>query len=242
MKTKKILIVDDEYLAIENMTRLLRKIGYKDFDSTTSSVEAIEICKDNDYALIFLDINMPIKDGLEAAKEIRTFDINTPIVFSTAYSEYALKGFEVGAIDYIMKPINIDRLKESLERVFKEPTSDINEGSKNLKILVKYHERIFMIESDNIIYVEAQLNDSIAYTSERAYFTGKRISEMENLLISNSKFIKVHRSCIVNLDKVDFFETIEQGKYCIHFKNSKNVVYTSRKGAQSIREYFHDLS
>ena len=235
----KILIVDDEYLAVENMLRHLSSLGYEDIESTTDVLEAIKWCEEGPYDVVFLDINMPVKNGLEAGREIHAIRPDAAIVFVTAYHEHALESYEIGAVDYVLKPVTKERLQIAVGRASQHK---MQRSSESFKIISKFHARITMVEGKDIIYVEAQLNDTLAHTAEHDYFTGKRISEIEPLLEAAGHFMKVHRSCIINLNKVDYFETIEQGKYCIHFKDSKNVVYTSRSGAQSIREYFETFA
>ena len=236
-----ILIVDDEYLAIENMQRHLRYLGYDDVTTTTNVLEAVEWCKAQTFDTVFLDIEMPLKDGVKAAGEIHSFHPECQIIFVTAYSEYALKGYEVGAIDYVLKPVTSERLQVALGRAARQFSDTRGNAEQPQKLLVKAKERIAMINLRDIIYIEAQLNDTIAHTAEHSYFTGKRISEVEPLFLAESTFMKVHRSCLVNMESIDYFETVEQGKYCIHFRDTKNVVYTSRSGAQNIREYFEKL-
>ena len=234
----KILIVDDEYLAIEIMLRHLSEMGYTNIESTTSSAEALNLCQEHKFDVAFLDINMPVKDGLELAKEIQLLQANISIVFVTAYNEYALDGYEIGVIDYIMKPVTKDRLQISFAHISERFSNIKKKNSKPLKFLAKSNDRISMLGSQDVLYFEAHLSDTIAHTAQESYFLGKRISDLEASLLVNKNFIKVHRSCIINVEKIDYFETIEQGKYCLHFKESKNVIYTSRSGAQNLRQYF----
>lgn len=237
----KILIVDDEYLAIENMLRHLNAMRYTQIESTTSSSEAVELCNKYRFNVVFLDINMPIKNGLELAKDLMCIQADLNIIFVTAYSEYALNSYEIGVVDYIMKPVTRERLQIAFARVSERILSNNETHHMIFKFFAKTNDRISMIESDDIIYIEAHLSDSIAHTGEDDYFLGKKISELESMLLSSRNFIKVHRSCIVNFEKIDYLEKVEQSKYCIHFKGSKNVVYTSRSGAQNLREYFENF-
>ena len=234
----KVLIIDDEILAIKKIKRLLGELGYTNVEMTTDIDEAIESLKHRNFDIVFLDINMPQKSGLDAAIEINRIAPKCSIIFVTAYDEYALQAYSVGALDYIMKPVTKERLQSSVNRAIEYIGISRIEEDQHFKILAKSQESIRMINSYDIYYIEAQLNDTIAYTQTSTLYTGKRISELESLMLHGTKFVKVHRSYIVNIEKIDHFKSVEQGKYCIHFKDISNVIYTSRSGAQNLREYF----
>lgn len=116
----KILIVDDEILSLNRLKRLLKEVGENIILSASSSKEAIEIVEnEKDIDIAFIDIRMPEISGLELAYRILNINENIFIVFQTAYEEYALEAFRVGAIDYLLKPYTTEEIKKVFERVEK---------------------------------------------------------------------------------------------------------------------------
>lgn len=108
---------------------------------------------------------------------------------------------------------------------------------KDIIIKAKYQDKIALLKLDEIYYFEAKLNDTIARTKDGEYFTHKKISDLE-LLLEDTNFVKVHRSHLVNMTKISYVETIEQGKYRIYFQDINDIIYTSRAGAQELRNIF----
>ncbi|MEA2110946.1 MAG: LytTR family DNA-binding domain-containing protein [Campylobacterota bacterium] len=234
------LVIDDEQLAVNRIKRLLEELHYSNITTSTSVEEGIKICKYKHFDVIFLDINMPGKNGLEAAKDILIILPQTHIIFTTAFDEYAIESYKIGAIDYLMKPISKEDIQISLTRVIKYLSGINDKPLSDITIVAKYHDKVALLKADEIYYFSAELNDTIAKTKDFEYYTHKKISDF-NVLTQNQKFVKVHRSYIVNINKISYLEAIEQGKYCIYFKEIDEVIYSSRNGAQQLRDIFHDM-
>lgn len=234
------LIIDDEQLAVDKVKRLLNDLNYTQIITTTSAIEGIDICKYKHFDVVFLDINMPEKDGLQVAKEILSINPSTHIIFVTAYDHYAVDSYKIGAIDYLLKPITGTNLQVSLNRVLKYLSSNNSVSNTNVTLMAKYQDKIALLKVDDIYYFEAKLNDTIAKTKDAEYFTNKKISELETFT-QNQRFVKIHRSHIINIHKVSYLETIEQGKYRVYFKDIDEILYTSRAGAQKLREAFQNM-
>ncbi|MBN2894502.1 MAG: response regulator transcription factor [Campylobacterales bacterium] len=234
------LVIDDEQLAADKIKRLLESMGYTHITTTTSAAEGVEICKYRYFDVIFLDINMPEKMGLEVAKEILYINAASHIVFTTAYDQYALESYKIGAIDYLMKPVTAAALQGSIHRVNRYISSAKSDANPSATIMAKDQEKITLLKMDDIYIITAHLSDTSVRTKEGELFTGKKISDF-NAFTSNRQFVKVHRSQIINIYKIAYLETIEQGKYRIHFKEIDEVVYTSRSGAQLLRELFEQM-
>lgn len=116
----KILIVDDEALALARLKRMLNTLGYQDIVEADNAQSALERIKEDTFDLALLDINMPGTSGLELGYELRYHQEDLAIIFQTAYDEHALKAYDIGAVGYLVKPFSIEQLKESIERVKKE--------------------------------------------------------------------------------------------------------------------------
>ena len=139
-----------------------------------------------------------------------------------------------------LSPFAKENIQTSLNRVMKYLSNAKTKSHQDITIAAKHHDKVALLKADEIYYFSAQLNDTIAKTKSGEYFTHKKISDFDTLTHSR-QFVKVHRSCIVNTDKISYLESIEQGKYCIYFKDIDEVIYTSRSGAQQLRNIFHEM-
>lgn len=234
------LIVDDEPHAIERMKRLLEDMKLSNLTYTTNPLEALEMCRYKPFDLIFLDIQMPQANGLEIAKKIQELLPSVFIIFTTAYAEYALEAFRVGAIDYLVKPFDKQDLQSAINRAVNhfEATAPMQNTQTSTDMIVgKSGERIVFIDLNEIYYLQAELSETIVRSLSGEFYVSKKFSDFFYLL-NNKNFVKVHRSCIVNISKISYVESYELGKYCLHFKDLKEVIYTSKSGAQTLREIF----
>ncbi|MEJ5227376.1 LytTR family DNA-binding domain-containing protein [Thermodesulfovibrio sp.] len=230
----KILIVDDEILSLNRLKRLLKEVGENIILSASSSKEALEIVeKEKDIEIAFIDIRMPEGSGLELAYRILTINENIFIVFQTAYEEYALQAFRVGAIDYLLKPYTIEEIKRVFERVEKYKKS-IN----SLRLMVKTLSGDYkIILAEDIFYVKAELKDSLLRTREEQIYYPLSISKLEEKL-KDRGFFRIHKSYLVNVDKVEHIQTISQSKLLFKFRGISDVVISSKEGAKLFRERF----
>lgn len=228
----KILIVDDESLAIQRLTRMLNTLGYTDITSTDSPKEAIEHTKSSHYDVAFLDINMPEINGLELGYELRYIQKELAIIFQTAYDNHALKAYDIGAVGYLVKPYSIDQLKETLHRVHLEKKSD-----KPFRLMSKSGENYHLLKPEEIYYVQADLSEVILRSVKGFSYYAEKISDLETLL-KPYDFIRVHRSYLVNINKVKEMETIEQSKLRFLFHDITDYVDSSKDGAKAFRNMF----
>ena len=200
-ETLRALIVDDEPTAREILKTHLRAIPFvKVLDAFKNATEALDYLKSNAVDLIFLDINMPGVNGLSFAKLIQK---EVKLIFTTAHREYAVEGFELEAIDYLLKPISFDRL---LQAVYKctsgkaetlqktQPTQ--TDFTTNDFVFVRADRKMIKIDFDQLIYVES-LSDYIKiHTQAETFVTRETISNFESKL-PPTEFLRIHRSFIV---------------------------------------------
>ena len=206
--TIKCLAIDDEPLALKQISSYIEKTPFLETASLCKSAfEAMEYLEDNDVDLMFVDINMPDLNGMEFVKSLTQKPL---IIFTTAYSEYAMEGFRVNALDYILKPISYavflkaaNKAKTWFELNVKQ-TETIKTTPDSLFVKSEYKMiRIFLSE---IKYIESS-NEyiHIHLENEDPVTTLIRLKVMEEQL-PGDKFMRVHRSFIVNLDKVKVIE------------------------------------
>lgn len=195
MKIINCLIIDDEELARTLLQNYVQKVPFlKCLGSFEDPMEALSIIKTNTIDLLFLDIQMPEIKGTDFAALIAK--TKTRIIFTTAYSEYALQGFELSALDYLLKPITFKRFLNAVEKF---PVSDVE--SQNDSIVIKSGYDLHKISTSSIIYIESD-SEYVNYHLEngKKIMSNQSLSKLVKTLPTN--FLRVHRSYIVNSDKV----------------------------------------
>ncbi|OFZ63519.1 MAG: hypothetical protein A3D92_20915 [Bacteroidetes bacterium RIFCSPHIGHO2_02_FULL_44_7] len=205
----KAILVDDEESARDVLENLLKRFCPNvELLAKCSNVEqAVEAIHTHKPQLVFLDIEMPNYAGFEI---VRFFDhIDFEIIFVTAYDQYAIRAFEVSAVDYLLKPIDIDRLKIAVSKV--ETTIDHKDAAQRMALLSSTLEREelksillndkgyqYVVDLDEIIAIEAQESYSTLYTLSKRYTASKNLKHFERLLCDAPNFIRVHKSWMVN--------------------------------------------
>ncbi|SNY95471.1 LytR/AlgR family response regulator transcription factor [Flagellimonas pacifica] len=208
MTDLRVMIVDDEPLAIKVLENYVEQVKQLQLIKTFSNaVDASVFLQENEIDIIFLDINMPILDGL---KFLETLHVSPMIVITTAHEEYALKSFELEAIDYLVKPIPFPRFLKAVNRIISLKQGSSSGGGQNtnenpsifVKIDKKKLQKIFI---DEIVVVES-LKDYIRIkTTSAKYIIHKTLGSFTDELPSD-KFIRIHRSYTIAIDKVEAIE------------------------------------
>jgi two-component system LytT family response regulator len=228
----KILIVDDEALALSRLKRMLNTLGYDDIIEANSATGSLEAIKENHFDLALLDINMPGSSGLELGYELRYHQEDIAIIFQTAYNEHALKAFDIGAIGYLVKPFSIEQLEQSIERVKLESKS-----SNDLRLMSKTGESYYLLKPDEIYYVKADLSEVMLRSSKGFSYYAQKISDLEKRLLAYD-FVRIHRSYLININKIKEIETIEQSKLRFSFHDISDQIESSKDGAKAFRNKF----
>jgi len=232
----KTLIVDDEKLALSRLKRLLNEEGVSDIIECNNPIDAIKEVSKQKFDVAFLDISMPTMTGLELANTILEISPQTFIIFQTAYQEHALDAFKSGGVDYLLKPISNESIKNSLEKLEK---FIIKETDSTKKVMAKRGNKLYLTNIDEIYYVKADLDEVIIRTKDTDAYLRKKIGDMESLL-KGKNFFRIHRSCIVNVDKIKSMQSIEQSKLEISFDGIDEIVTSSKDGAKEFREYLEN--
>ena len=236
----KVLIVDDEKLALSRLKRILNEEGISNITDCNNPIDAVKEATKTKFDVAFLDISMPTMSGLELANIILEMNPNTFIVFQTAFDEYALEAFKTGGLDYLLKPISNESISKSLQKIekfMKKSPRETKETSK--KNVAKRGSKIYMIDIDDIYYIKADLDEVIIRTKETDAYVRKKMQDMQELL-KNKNFFRVHRSYIVNVDKIKSMKSVEQSKLEISFINIDDIVTSSKDGAKEFREYIEE--
>lgn len=204
MDSIRCIIVDDEPLAIEILEEYVKKVNWLDLvASLESGLEAIEFVQQNTVDLIFLDIQMPDLSGIKTAELLNN---QCEIIFTTAYNQYAIEGFELQARDYLLKPISFDRFLKAVQRL-KRTTVEPNE-IHNDYIFVKTEYKIKKIRFDDICYVEGMKDYLRIVTADEKVMTLLSFAKLMPRLPAH-KFVRIHKSYVVAIDAID---SVEKGK------------------------------
>lgn len=194
MATINCVVVDDEELARTLLSTYIDKLDFLELVGTAENpLEAINLMKEKPVDLLFLDIQMPELKGTDFAK---TVDSNTKIIFTTAYSEYALEGYELNALDYLLKPITFERFLTAVQK-FEFPSEKTAPDSFTIKSGYDLHK----VNYSEILYMESDSEYVTYYLTDRKIISNQRLKVLEKELPEHL-FIRVHRSYIVNRSKV----------------------------------------
>lgn len=201
------IIVDDEPMAREILQRHLQKIDLVTIVKTCkNATEAFNAVSSQQIDLIFLDINMPEISGLSFAKSINK---KIKIIFTTAYREYAVDGFDLQAVDYLLKPISFERLAQAIDKFESNRSTIKNEltvktEEKNDFIFVRSDRKKVKINFDEIKYIES-LSDYIKiHLNDKTIITRETISNIE-VKLPKHQFLRIHRSYIISISKIESF-------------------------------------
>jgi len=212
--TYKCLIVDDENLARELIeTHLSQLDNFELVESCTSAIEAHKVLKTETVDLIFLDIEMPVLKGTDFLKTLKH---KPKVIFTTAYRDYAIEGFDLNAIDYLLKPITFQRFFQAIEKFIDtgKASTEVFENSKSedSHIFIQSNKKNIKVFFDDVNYIES-IKDYIKIHLQNSSLMIKHgITAFEEKL--DTRFLRVHRSYIVNSTKVTAFtkQDIEIGK------------------------------
>lgn len=203
------IIVDDEPLAREAIELLVKDIDYLRLAGTFNNASAAaRYMEQNAVDLIFLDIQMPGITGIEFAK---TISRRTLIIFTTAYSEYALDSYEVDAIDYLIKPVEPERFRKATDKALAYSSLLMQEEKENIEpaaddyFFVKSDRKYFKVNFEDILFVEGLKDYVILQLEEQRIITRMNLKAM-NELLPKSLFLRVNKSYIVNTARIEAFD------------------------------------
>lgn len=204
----KCLIVDDEPLARDVLRRYVEQLPTLQFcGECGNAVEALTVLQQNHIDLLFLDIRMPQINGIDFLK---TLKYSPKVIFTTAYSEYALEGYELDIIDYLMKPIRFDRFLKAVNKAFpsQERKQSFAEPAKEKTgeafVYFRANRKMVKVLLSDILYIESMKDYVKVLTHTGTIITKQSISSVESML-PETKFIRTHRSFIVSIEKIRSF-------------------------------------
>ena len=237
MKKLRTLIVDDEPLARERLANLL---------SAEPDIEVVRQCRDGEEAvaaiqqltpdLVFLDVQMPALNGFEVIEAVG--DKMPLVIFVTAYDQHALRAFQVRALDYLLKPFDRERFQEALQRarlhIQRDETGDLGrrllalvkdlrrDQPKTDRLVVKSGGRLFFLRTDEIDWIEASGNYVRLHVGTTSHLLRETMNSIEARL-DPEKFFRIHRSRIVNMERIQEMQPWLNGEYAVVLRNGTRV-------------------
>ncbi len=231
------LVIDDERLARKELIKLLNEHSEIEvIGEATNADEAMDLIEKLNPDLLFLDIQMPGKSGFELLEMLDTVPM---VIFTTAFDQYALKAFEVSALDYLLKPIQPERLNETITKLIKAETGQFSESVENEGTRLKLNDRVFVKDGDRCWFVS--LTDIRLFESDgnyiKVYFDTfkpmihKSLNALDDKL-DQRMFFRASRKHIINLSWVDSIEPWFNGGLMVKLKGGEKVEVSRRQAAK----------
>ena len=224
----RVLVVDDELLARSNVKVLLRRdpeIGA--VAECSSGLEAIEALRQSKHDLVFLDVQMPECGGFDVLEVLGT-ELPPAIIFVTAYEEYALRAFEAGALDYLLKPFDDARFERALKRA-KDKIAHYTPREPQLaqRLVIKDRGQVLFLNVADIDWVEAAGYYACVHVGSDTHIIRRTLLELERDL-GEERFVRIHRSTIVNLERIRGLELQDGGEYEVVLKTRARLRLSRR--------------
>lgn len=243
-------IVDDERLAVERMTRLLTRTGRVHVvGSDTDPVLALERLAQTQVDVLFLDIQMPGLTGFELLEQLQ---VNVPVIFTTAYDEHALRAFSTNSIDYLLKPIEPERLDQALDKLerltasatppdlrglARELAAQLGTARRHLeRVASKVGDRTVLLDIGRISHFSAKDKLTFAVVNGREHVIDQTLAQLEQQL-DERRFVRIHRATIVNLAAVTELHTADDEGVVVRLKDeTKTQLSVARDRVRALKE------
>jgi len=241
----RVVIVDDETPARSRLKELLAdcaaELPLEITGEAASGPAAIELLAAEPADIVLLDVRMPEMDGIEVAQHLQKLDRPPAVVFATAYDAYAIRAFEVHAVDYLLKPIRLARLKEALSRAVAAPRGEVLDAiarAARTHLSAQERGRVHLIPVKDVLYLKAELKYVTVRTAAREYLIEEALTKLEEEF--GERFVRAHRNCLVARAAVRGFErTMKDGEaqWEVLLDGVEERIAVSRRQQHIVREF-----
>jgi two-component system response regulator AlgR len=239
----KVLIVDDEPLARERLAQMLGEVpGASVVGCAGNGREAIDQIREKQPSVVLMDIQMPIMDGMEAAHHLRLLDDPPALVFCTAFDEYALDAFDAAAVDYLVKPIRLERLQEALQKARRyhgDGESAPPRPQSRTHLCARIRGNLELVSLNDVIFLMAE------HKYVTVVFEGGEVLIEEPLKLLDKefgdRFLRIHRNALVALDRIAALEKDPDGRVVIRLDGTDRVLEVSRRNLPAVRKVVKSL-
>ncbi|MEO6021915.1 MAG: LytTR family DNA-binding domain-containing protein [Burkholderiales bacterium] len=242
----KILVVDDELPARNRLKEILQDVSenlsLSVVAEASDGLKAVTLLNDLSVDICLLDIRMPGMDGIEVARHAQKLATPPAVIFTTAFDTYAVKAFELNAVDYLLKPIRRERLQAALEKA-RGRLGTAQAGLEQLQQRARSHlsvserGRILLVPLDDILFLRAELKYITIKTAEREYLLEESLTNLEQEFAD--RFARIHRACLVSRQAITGFERVAgegDGHWVVMLKGLQEKLAVSRRQQHVIRE------
>lgn len=259
MQMMRVLVVDDEQLARDELCFLLTEAdGIEIVGQAGDGVEALRMAGALQPDVIFLDVQMPGLSGFEVARRAIEAEIPSQLVFVTAFDQYALDAFGVNAVDYVLKPVDAERLEQTLERVRRRLASEqaaklplspedlervisavqARQGGRRDQLAIRSGERFFLVQTDEVVHASLVDEGIVVVTNAVSGTSNYRTLDELQARLDPAIFWRVHRSHLVNITKIKEIVPWFSRNYLLRMKDQKGTeIPVSRSQTRRLREY-----
>jgi len=247
------IVVDDEQLARDELCFLLQQIGGVEVVSQAGNgVEALRVIEEHQPDLVMLDVQMPGLTGFEVARRVVQAGIESQLVFVTAFDQYAIDAFEVNAVDYLLKPVEQERLATAVERVRKRMAAErkketdlepllqmlADRQGRREQLAIKVDERFLLIHTDEVVHASLEDDQIRVVTNNLSGTSNYRTLDELQTRLDPAVFWRVHRSHLVNINKIKEIVPWFSRNYILKMKDAKGTeIPVSRSQTRRLREY-----
>jgi two-component system response regulator AlgR len=243
----KVLIVDDEPLARERLGALVRECAgvtvVGEAGDGRAALEATERLKPD---VVLLDIRMPLMDGLEAARHLAWFEHPPAVIFCTAYDEHALAAFDTGAVDYLVKPVRLDRLRGALERARRFGAADLEKiagaaGTSRQRghLCARVRGNLVLVPIADIHYLLAEDKYVVVHHAKGEVLIEEALKSLEDEF--GDRFVRIHRNCLVARDRLIGLTRAADGAIYAQLEGSTAQLEVSRRNLPGLRKLVRSL-
>ena len=254
----RVMVVDDEQLAREELCFLLGETGAVEIvGQATDGVDALRLAGELQPDVVFLDVQMPGLTGFEVARRLIEADVPVQLVFVTAFDQYAIDAFTVNAVDYVLKPVDADRLEQTLERVWRRLASEkaarlplsaadlervveavqARQGRRD-QLAIRVGERFVLVQADEVVHASLVDDAIIVVTNTVSGTSNYRTLDELQARLDPAVFWRVHRSHLVNITRIKEIVPWFSRNYLLKMKDPKATeIPVSRSQTRRLREY-----
>lgn len=243
MTDLRVLLVDDEALARSRLRTLLgdcKSPGAGQVTEAANATQAIEALRRHSFDVALLDIHMPGADGLTLARTLKDMPSAPLVVFVTAHAEHAVQAFELEAVDYLTKPVRLERLQAMLQKIERTMLSirDVEPNSPEETLIIQERGRTLRVPLAQVLYFKAELKYITVRTPEKTYLLDGSLSELEEKY--SEKFMRIHRNALIARRAVRALEKHsdpEEGEgWAVRLEGIEELLFVSRRQVAAVRE------
>lgn len=238
--TLKVLIVDDEALARSRLRTLVGDCGAVVGDEAANAAQAVALLQHERFDVALLDIHMPGADGMTLARALQTLPNPPAVVFVTAHAEHALQAFELEAVDYLTKPVRLERLQQALQKAARKVKSEqgLLADAEKKSLIIQDRGRTERVPLDEVLYLKAELKYITVRTAAKSYIFDGSLSELEER--HAPRFMRIHRNALVARHAVraleKHFDPEEGEGWAVRLKGIDELLAVSRRQVAAVRE------